>query len=208
VELARGRYPEALKHYGAALSRGAGGETAARLYGAHVRGGSAAQGLAALERLARERKGDRVVRMVLSSALTEAGRLKDAKTVLDELLKEGEDPVLLNNLANLQLKLKDAGAQQSAERAHALLPNASIVLDTLGWILVQKGQIAAGLKYLREARLRDPSNGEIRLHLAVALANAGRKAEARAELKEALTLSGDLAASEHARALQRELGLN
>ncbi|MFH1812913.1 MAG: XrtA/PEP-CTERM system TPR-repeat protein PrsT [Pseudomonadota bacterium] len=208
IEVARGRYSEAVTRYVAALTRGAGADAAARLYGAHVRAGSKAQGLVALEKLARERKGDRQVRMVLSSALTEAGRLKEAKAILEDLLKAGDDPVLLNNVANLQMALKDAGAQQTAERAHALSPDSPVVLDTLGWILVQKGQIDLGLKYLREAKLRDPSNAEVRLHLATALAKAGRKDEARVELKEALSRSGELTASEHARALQHELGRN
>jgi predicted Zn-dependent protease len=122
------------------------------------------------------------------------------------VLKSGESAPVLNNLANLQWQLKDPVAQQTAERAYKLAPGEPVVLDTLGWMLVQQGQIDAGLRHLREARLRDPANPEIRYHLGWALAKSGRKAEARQELDAALQSGRSFPEIESARALKTELG--
>jgi thioredoxin-like negative regulator of GroEL len=60
---------------------------------------------------------------------------------------------------------------------------------------------------LREARLRSPESGEIRFHLAYALAKNGRKAEAKEELSAALIGPGRVANSEAVSQLKKELGL-
>jgi hypothetical protein len=60
---------------------------------------------------------------------------------------------------------------------------------------------------LREARLRSPESGEIRFHLAYALAKNGRKAEAKEELSAALIGPGRVANSESVNQLKKELGL-
>ena len=52
--------------------------------------------------------------------------------------------------------------------------------------MLQAGQTDRALQLLRDARLREPGNPEIRYHLAVVLAQTGRKTEAREELEAAL----------------------
>jgi predicted Zn-dependent protease len=118
-----------------------------------------------------------------------------------------DDAALLNNYANLLLQLNDPSAQEQAERALKLVPNDPAYADTLGWILVQKGQIDAGLRYLRDARLRGPENGTIRFHLAYALTKAGRASEAKEELAAALKGSFRVEMSAQVTELKRELGL-
>lgn len=133
--------------------------------------------------------------------------LHEAKATLEAVLKTfGESAPVLNNLANLQWQTKDAAAQATAERALRLAPADPLVLDTLGWILAQKGQTDAALKHLREARLRSPQNPEIRYHLAWVLAKTGRKAEAVQELDAALQPGRNFTDADDARALHRELG--
>jgi len=68
-------------------------------------------------------------------------------------------------------------------------------MDIYGWALVQKGDNDAGLRVLREARVRDPASGTIRFHLASALAKAGKKTEAREELQAALSATPPVAPS-------------
>ena len=96
----------------------------------------------------------------------------------------------LNSLANAYFKLKDlAAAKATAEAAYRLAPSDPLVADTLGWLLFQHGRVDAALPLLRDARLRAPDNPEIRYHLGKVLMTTGRKAEAKAELREALRLS-------------------
>ena len=123
------------------------------------------------------------------------------------LATAGDDAPMLNNFANLLHKLGDAGAQAAAEKAVKLAPENPTFADTLGWILVQKGQVEAGVRHLREARLRSPENAEIRFHLAFALAKRGRKSEARDELAAAMKGKDNLVASDEVSKLSRELGL-
>ena len=73
-------------------------------------------------------------------------------------------------------------------------------------ILVQQGQIEAGVNHLREARLRAPSAPEFRLRLAAGLSRLDRKAEAREELKAALGLAPGLAGRPDVQALRQHLG--
>jgi Flp pilus assembly protein TadD len=120
---------------------------------------------------------------------------------------EPDDSPTLNNYANLLLQLNDPAAQAQAEKALKLSPSNPFYADTLGWILIQKGQLETGLRHLREARLRSPESGEIRFHLAYALARNGRKAEAKEELSAALTGPGRVANSEAVSQLKKELGL-
>ncbi|MDP2869311.1 XrtA/PEP-CTERM system TPR-repeat protein PrsT [Methyloversatilis sp.] len=206
VAFARSRWAEAIDHYGVALSKGAGVDVAGRLYETHRRAGNASQARASVEALVKSRPRDMAMKLLLSQAQTDAGHLREAKATLETVLKAGESAPVLNNLANLQWQLKDPAAQQTAERAFKLAPGDALILDTLGWILVQKAQLDAGLRHLREARLRDPANPEIRYHLAWALAKSGRKGEAFQELEAALQSGRSFPGIDSARSLRAELG--
>ena len=95
----------------------------------------------------------------------------------------------MNNLANVLLRLKDPGAVKVAEQSVAKNPANASAIDTLGWALYASEKPedrSRALQLLRDARLRDPGNAEIRYHLSVMLAQAGRKNEARDELDAAL----------------------
>lgn len=74
-----------------------------------------------------------------------------------------------NNLANVLLQQGDPAALRHAEQARALAPSQPEVNDTLGWVLVQQGQVEKGLRYLREAALRAPDDPGIRAHVDQAL---------------------------------------
>ncbi|MGH7341706.1 MAG: tetratricopeptide repeat protein, partial [Candidatus Rokuibacteriota bacterium] len=80
-------------------------------------------------------------------------------------------------------ELKDPGALDHAEKAYRLAPDNAAVADTLGWILVERGDTKRGLELLGKATAAAPNALEIRLHYAKALARAGDKAGARRELE-------------------------
>jgi len=79
-------------------------------------------------------------------------------------------------------------------------------MDTLGWLLVQNGEINRGLILLQEARVKAPHEPEIHFHMAVALHKAGRNAEARKELGRLLKGGRAFPGSDEAEALHTQLG--
>ena len=70
------------------------------------------------------------------------------------------------------------------KRKRALRPDNGAITDTLGWLLVQQGQLQRGLELLRKAAVQAPNTPAIRYHLAVALAKVGATQEARDTLAE------------------------
>lgn len=130
---------------------------------------------------------DAQTQRALADGYARAGNFVAARAAYDSLLKitPGDGPAL-NNLANVLLRLKDPEAVKFAEQAVAKSPNNANAIDTLGWALFHANQTDRALQLLRDARLREPSNPEIRYHLAVVLAQTGRKIEARDELETAL----------------------
>jgi len=91
----------------------------------------------------------------------------------------------LNNLAWLYCSSGDERALDMAKRAHALAPGSAMVLDTYGWLLVERGSLDEGSELLRQA---DASAGltepEIRVHYVTALARQGKSEQARGLLAE------------------------
>lgn len=73
-------------------------------------------------------------------------------------------PIPLNNLAWMYYEAKDERALALAERAALAAPNAAPILDTYGWILVERGQTSKGIEILKRALDLAPDNNEIRDH--------------------------------------------
>lgn len=99
--------------------------------------------------------------------------------------------IALNNLAWLLAESKDRTALEYAERAHQQAPFNPNVLDTLGYVLTQNGEAKRAVPLLRMASTISPQRGEIRLHLAKALADSGDKSAARQTLTELTKLNKD-----------------
>ena len=88
-----------------------------------------------------------------------------------------------NNLASAYLMLRDPRALPVAQAAYNLKPDDARILDTLGVAQMRHGDPATAVELLRKAIARLPeSSAESRVHYALALAKAGDKAAARAEL--------------------------
>jgi tetratricopeptide (TPR) repeat protein len=111
----------------------------------------------------------------------------------------------LNDLAWLYALRADARALSLAERANELLPNNPSVLDTLGWIHVQRDDVARGLAFLQQAAALAPDEPEIRYHHGAALARRGDGAKAREELTAALASGAAFASRDAAERLLAEL---
>lgn len=187
VALARGKTGPALEAYRQAHQLEPTVDSLLRVFGLLVarRDENAAMHLA--EQWLKTHPDDWRVAMALADALARTGNYPAArKAYLSLAAALPDDGAVLNNLANVLQRLKDPGALQVAELAVAKSPGNPNALDTLGWLLFQAGQYDRALLLLRDARLRQPENPEIRYHLAAILVRTGRKSEAREELEAAM----------------------
>ncbi|HKO87474.1 MAG TPA: XrtA/PEP-CTERM system TPR-repeat protein PrsT [Burkholderiales bacterium] len=91
--------------------------------------------------------------------------------------------IALNNLAWLAGQLGDPAALTYAEKAKQIAPQNPAVLDTLGMLLLDKGDTAQALSLLEQAIKLAPQAPGIRLNYAKALMKSGNKDAARRELQ-------------------------
>lgn len=114
------------------------------------------------------------------------GRKAEAIAEYERVLESGPHAFALNNLALLYLESGDRRAAATAKRAFELAPGNPAIADTYGWILVQQGKTAEGLRILEAALSGAPSHPDIRFHHAAAQARAGRRNEAAVNLRSLL----------------------
>ena len=116
-----------------------------------------------------------------------------------------DNAVVLNNLAWGYYLVDDPRAIETAQKAHELMPDNGSIVDTLGWIMIQKGSVEEGEKMLRKAVEMESGRAEIRYHHAVALARLGRVDEARGMLQEIIESRDVFASREDAEKMMAEL---
>jgi Flp pilus assembly protein TadD len=75
----------------------------------------------------------------------------------------------------------------------------------LGWILVEQGQLSRGLGLLSKAANKAPESANFRYHYGAALAQSGKKQEAKRELEAALANGLGSPEQEAAKALLKSL---
>ncbi len=187
VAMAKNQLSAAIDAYRRAFEAEPGTTSALRLFHAlsHQDGGKPALQFA--EQWLKKNGRDLAVQKAMADVYARAGDYSAAKTAYRAALSlQPGDAEVLNNLANVQIRLKDPGSVKTAETALANAPGNALVIDTLGWALFNNGQIDKALQSLRDARLRQPANPEIRYHLAAVLAQSGRNNEAIEEVSAAL----------------------
>lgn len=208
LAMANGQYAAAASGYRAALALQPATATAINLVQAHVALGEYPKAISFLADWIKKHPNDGAAMKALAELQMRTGNNTSARKTYELILQnEPDDPLTLNNLANVMLGLNDPRALEIAEKAYRLVPGNSVVADTLGWVQVRQGKTESGLALLREARLRSPENNEIRFHLAYALAKIGRKAEARDELAAALNGPNKIKVQGEVAQLKTELGL-
>lgn len=208
IAIRRGKYSDGAGMYRNALAKSATTPNALRVFNATLAAGDAKGATAFLENWVKSHPADGVTQQALAEGYLRQGEYAAARSRYEALLGTGvEAPSVLNNLAVISDRLGDgAKALDYAQRAVKAAPGDPGVLDTIGWLLVRRGDFDTGLRHLREAKVRDPRNPEIRFHLASALAMGGRKSEARQELTLLLSDTPAFAGANDARALLKDLG--
>jgi tetratricopeptide (TPR) repeat protein len=101
---------------------------------------------------------------------------------------ESADAIAKNNLAWIYTEHKgDLNvALRLAQEARSLQPSNPNIADTLGWILVKMNLGQNALPYLKECVAKNPRNPAYHYHLGMAYLKAGKKSDAKSELRTAL----------------------
>ncbi len=202
AHMAAKQYPAAAAAYSTALQKDKNGLLLTKLHAAMGLSGQGERADALVVDWLKRNPKDTSVRAYWAATRVRADRYPEAIAQYEILVKDNpRNAVLLNDLAWLYQQVRDPRAAATAERALAIVPQSPTVKDTLGWILLEQGQVARALELLREASAGAPENAEIRYHYAAALAKSGDKAQARRELREALRSGKGLRSKEAAERL-------
>ncbi len=150
-----------------------------RLIGALARAGRVDEAVRVIRDWLNDHPLDLTVREALADLLFSVGRFAEAEPAYREVLARDANNVnSLNNLALTQSQLhQDDLAIETARRAQGIAPGNPAIADTLGWLLIQKGQTPAGMTFLTQAH-QASSDPAIAYHLAVACDKSGDKAKA------------------------------
>lgn len=206
IHLSQKRAPEAIKAYEQALNKGGRHTVLVKLYRAHILAGDAKGADQRLKSWIKAHPDDQNMRLFAASQYLLANRDSEAIALYEDVLRKSPKHVVaLNNLATLYQKQNDKRALPTAEQALKLAPQQPGIQDTVGWILVEQGQLPRALELLRAAASKLPQSGSVRYHYAVALAKSGNKAQAKQELQQALTSSQAFPEQEAAKALLKSL---
>lgn len=207
VLLARKHYAEAAELYRQGLPLEEGGKAVAKLHRALILAGRRDQAERSLDDWLAAHPDDLAVLLYRADVALAGGRASVARADLERVQRLRPDlPLVLNNLASLYQVAGDPRALDLARRAYAKLPKNAYVQDTLGWILLEKGDPAEAVELLRQAVTGDPGNPRFIYHLAAALDRRGARSEARERLRDMLGLGRDFPEKAQAEALLVKLG--
>jgi len=140
-----------------------------------------------LERGRREQPKNALLTFTKIEFLLGQERLQAGIKAIEEALEHlPNNALLLNNMAFALHKLEKKTALGFARRAQNLAPQLPQINDTLGWILVEQGQVEQGIGYLEQAVKLQPDAPQLRYHLGAAYLALRQHSRSRQQLKRAL----------------------
>jgi putative PEP-CTERM system TPR-repeat lipoprotein len=168
--------------------------------------GKNAEAQAKLAQWLQEQPNDTIVRSYLATSYIQSGQNKPAIEQLQLVVqKDPRNAQALNDLAWLYHVENDQRALATAEEAYRLKPADAQVMDTLGWILLNRGTTDRGLELLQKAVEIAPTSPTIHYHWAVALMKSGDKVRARRQLERLLEKNPTFAERKEAETLLKQL---
>ena len=191
IEAGRKNWEPALAAYRASLQRAKSSETAAKLHGALLASGKAAEA----ERMAADwlkaNPKDAGFNYFLGDVALAQNDLPRAEARYRAVLEQQpENALAMNNVAWLMVKAGQPGAVAMAEKANTLMPNRAPLVDTLATALEADNQLPKAIEMQKRAIALEPGDPNLTMRLAKLYIKTGDKPRARAEL-EALARLGD-----------------
>ena len=199
---AQGKHADALKAYERALALHPRGPSLVQVYGALQKLGRGADAETRMADWLRKHPADIPTRLYYASGKLVKNELKAAIAQYEAVLKVDPDNLAaLNDLAWSHQRLGQRQALGFAQRAHRLAPDNPAIIDTLGWIYLEQGELGKAMPLLQKASALAPNAPEIHYHYGMLLARSGDKRAARRELEKALASGPSFAHRAEAKAL-------
>ena len=178
----KGKLGASIKPYMKAVTMDNNSDNVLALGLAYSRLGKNGKAIRVLKAVNGKKQGQRIG-VALAELYMQQGEFANAGNALERLLEKAPNqPLLLNNLANVYDLLGDKKALSTAKKAYDLAPKSADINDTYGWQLSKSGEPKKGLPLLREAHIRNSESLEVRYHIAETLAKLDRQKEALDEL--------------------------
>ncbi|MDJ0740042.1 MAG: PEP-CTERM system TPR-repeat protein PrsT [Gammaproteobacteria bacterium] len=194
IQMAERQPAAAVATYTRAIAIDAQPELLVSAFHARNRTGQGDAALAELEAWQDANPDTAVVLRALAEHLHQRGRAEQAHGYYRRLIAlTPDDARSLNNMANLLMDIDAEQAFRAARQALELDGDNPAILDTMGWALVQIGDLEKGIAHLRDAVARNGRSATTRYHLGAALEEYGSRIEARRQLQLALRLGTDSA---------------
>ena len=197
-----GKHDTALKAYERALALAPAGAPLVQVFGALQKLGRQGEADARMLAWFKDHPGDLPTRLYYASSKLARNDPAAAAPQYEAVLKADPDNLAaLNDLAWCYQRSGERRALDYAERAYRVAPDNPAVMDTLGWILLEQGQVVRALPLLQKASALAPNAGEIQFHYGMVLAKSGDKRGARQALEKALATPQTFARRAQAKAL-------
>jgi tetratricopeptide (TPR) repeat protein len=114
------------------------------------------------------------------------------------LKAQPNNAITLNNLAWVLGQQRDPASLEYGRKALSLAPENPAILDTVGWLYVEAGDLNRGLELLSKAAQLAPDAPPIQLNFAKALVKAGQNTAARPHLEALVKLPAESAVRQEA----------
>lgn len=189
VEQVQKNVPAATAAYRKSLEKGPATEVAIKLHALLASSGKTAEAAALESDWRKQHPKDTNFLLYLGDrALGQKDYAAAEQRYADVLVHQPDNPLALNNLAWLKNRAGKPEALALAEKANKLAPGRAPFMDTLAEVLATQGNLAKAIDVQKAAVALDPELHLHRLHLAKYYASAGRKSDAREELKRLAAL--------------------
>jgi tetratricopeptide (TPR) repeat protein len=156
-----------------------------------------------------EKTGDPVLGVDLANSYSLAGRNQDAIEVYEGILEKHPKHLLAsNNLAMLLLKgeTDQGGLDKALQLVEGFeLSDNPVILDTLGWVHIKRGEIDKALPILQRAARKGSGLPDIDYHLGIAYYQQGQMESAKRHINTALASEKPFDGIEEAKVLLRKI---